>query len=177
MGDDTLVGGSGDDILLGGAGQDSLEGGSGDDWLAGGDGDDRLAGGAGSDTLDGNAGDDWLSSLGPDGDDESPDFLNGGAGNDTMILGAEDHAHGGAGEDEFVIHDWQKEGGVAHVSDFDATLDKLVIVYDPATHPDPILSLELNPDGTESTLLLDGVPVATVRGDLVDLAAVDLRAA
>jgi Ca2+-binding RTX toxin-like protein len=177
MGDDTLVGGSVNDTLLGGAGQDWLEGGTGEDWLAGGEGDDRLAGGAGSDTLDGNAGNDWLSGLGPDSDDDAPDFLNGGAGNDTMILGAGDHANGGMGADEFVLHDWQNESGVAHVADFDATLDKLVIIYDPAVHPDPILSLELNPDGSESTLLLDGSPVATVRGDLVDLADIDLRAA
>lgn len=176
-GDDTLAGGSGADTLLGGAGQDALDGGDGADWLAGGEGDDALAGGAGSDTLDGNAGDDWLYGLNHNIDDLDPDFLNGGAGNDTMILGLGDHAHGGAGEDEFVVHNWQAEGSVAHVSDYDAVLDKLVVVYDPAVHPDPILSVEVTPDGSESTLLLDGAPVATVRGDIVDLADIDLRAA
>jgi hypothetical protein len=176
-GDDALAGGAGDDTLLGGAGDDSLDGGEGDDWLAGGEGGDRLAGDAGSDTLDGNAGDDWLSGLDGQVDDNAQDFLNGGVGNDTMILGSGDHAHGDAGEDDFVIQDWLTEGGVAHVSDYDSSMDKLVVVYDPAVHPDPILSVEVAPDGSESTLLLDGAPVATVRGDIVDLADIELRAA
>lgn len=94
-----------------------------------------------------------------------------------MVLGSGDHAHGDDGEDDFILHDWLTEGGVAHVSDYDAALDKLVVVYDPAAHPDPILSIEVSPDGSESTLLLDGAPVATVRGDIVDLADIDLQAA
>jgi Ca2+-binding RTX toxin-like protein len=176
-GDDTLAGDAGEDSLLGGEGQDSLDGDAGDDWLAGGWGDDSLSGGTGSDTLDGNSGDDWLSGLTGQTDDHASDFLNGGSGNDTMILGSGDQAYGDAGEDEFVVHDWLKEGGVAHVTDYDAALDKLVVIYDPSVHPDPILSLEVTPDGSESTLLLDGLPVATVRGDIVDLAEIDLRAA
>jgi len=177
MGDDTLCGGAGNDTLLGGAGNDSLDGDEGENWLAGGFGDDILMGGAGSDTIDGNAGDDWLSGLADGMDDANVDFLNGGSGNDTLVLGSGDHAFGDVGEDEFVIHDWLKEGGVANVTDYDAALDKLVVVYDPEVHPDPILSLEVTPDGSQCTLLLDGVPLATVRGDIVDLADIDLRAA
>jgi Ca2+-binding RTX toxin-like protein len=177
MGDDTLAGEGGDDTLLGGSGEDSLAGDAGDDWLAGGEGKDALAGGAGSDTLDGNAGDDWLSGHSGQTDDRTVDFLNGGSGNDTIILGSGDHAFGDTGADDFVVHDWLREGGVAHVTDYDSLLDKLVVVYDPVTHPDPILSLEVTPDGGESTLFLDGLPVATVRGDIVDLADIDLRAA
>jgi Ca2+-binding RTX toxin-like protein len=145
--------------------------------LAGGQGDDTLSGGAGSDTLDGNAGDDWLSGIDGKTDDASADFLNAGAGNDTLVPGSGDHAFGDAGEDDFVIHDWLREGGVAHVTDYDSAFDKLVVIYDPAVHPDPILSLEVTPDGAESTLLLDGTPLATVRGDIVDLADIELRAA
>jgi len=177
MGDDTLTGGGGKDTLLGGAGQDGLDGGDGEDWLAGGDGNDALTGGAGSDTLDGNAGDDWISGLNGPIDDFDEDFLNGGAGNDTLVLGSGDQAHGGEGGDDFVIHDWLKEGGVAHVTDYDAAQDKLVVIYDPAIHPDPILSLEVDPDGSKSTLLLDGAPLATVRGDIVNLADIDFRSA
>jgi Ca2+-binding RTX toxin-like protein len=177
MGDDTLRGGEGNDTLLGGMGQDLADGDAGDDWLAGGEGNDTLAGGSGSDTLDGNAGDDRLSGLVGQDDDSHVDFLNGGTGNDTMIPGSGDHAYGDAGEDEFIVHDWLRQGGVAHVTDYDATLDRLVVVYDPAVHPDPILSLEVTPDGSESTLLLDGLPMATIRGDIVDLAEIDLRAA
>lgn len=177
LGDDTLSGDQDDDTLLGGMGQDSLSGGQGADWLAGGYGDDSLAGGDGSDTLDGNAGDDWLSGLDGEIDDFDEDFLNADAGNDTLVVGSGDHAHGGEGEDEFVLHDWLAEGGVAHVADYDASLDKLIVVYDPAVHPDPVLTVEMNAEGTETTLFLDGTPMATIRGDAVDLSDVDLRAA
>jgi Ca2+-binding RTX toxin-like protein len=177
VGNDSLQGQDGDDLVLGGAGSDELSGQMGDDTLRGGEGNDTLAGGSGSDTLDGNAGDDRLSGLVGQDEDSHVDFLNGGTGNDTMIPGSGDHAYGDAGADEFIIHDWLRQGGVAHVTDYDATLDRLVVVYDPAVHPDPILTLEVTPDGSESTLLLDGLPMATIRGDIVDLAEIDLRAA
>jgi hypothetical protein len=66
---------------------------------------------------------------------------------------------------------------VAHVDDYSAADDKLIVVYDPAVHPDAALSLEVNPENGDSTLLLDGSPVAILRGDPVDLADIDLRAA
>ena len=69
------------------------------------------------------------------------------------------------------------EGGVAHVADYSAEQDKLIIVYDPAVHPDPVLDLEVNSESGESTLFLDGAAIATVRGDPVDLSDIDLRAA
>lgn len=176
-GDDTLRGGEGADTLLGGEGRDVLDGGAGDDWLAGGLGDDTLAGGAGSDVLDGGAGDDWISGLSEDVDDFETDYLNGGTGSDTLILGSGDHGFGDEGDDDFVLHDWLIDGGVAHISDYDASSDKLIIVYDPAAHPDPVLSLEMNADGTESTLKLDGAAVATVRGDAISLEDVTLTPA
>jgi Ca2+-binding RTX toxin-like protein len=175
-GADSLAGDAGNDTLFGGGDADRLDGGSGDDWLAGGTGADSLAGGEGSDILDGNQGDDWLSGLAGDIDDFDEDFLNGGEGNDTLVLGAGDHASGGEGEDDFVLHDWLTEGGVAHISDYDADRDQLIIMYDPVAHPDPALTLELSPNG-QSTILLDGAPVATIMGSPVDLAVVRLTAA
>jgi hypothetical protein len=56
-------------------------------------------------------------------------------------------------------------------------VDRRIVDDDQLVQPDPILSLEVTPDGSESTLLLDGAPVALVRGDIVDLADIDLRAA
>jgi Ca2+-binding RTX toxin-like protein len=176
-GADSLAGGDGVDTLLGGEGNDQLEGGTGNDWLAGGLGDDRLAAGAGSDILDGNAGNDWLSGLDGEVDDFNEDFLNGGDGNDTLVLGAGDHATGGEGDDDFVLQDWLTDGGVAHISDYDADRDQLIIMYDPAAHPDPALTLETSDDGGQSTILLDGSPVATVQGSAVRLDDIRLSAA
>lgn len=175
-GDDTMLGAGGADTLIGGLGADLLDGGTGADWLSGGEGDDSLAGGDGSDILDGGAGQDWISGLQGDIDDLDEDFLNGGAGNDTMVLGSGDQAFGDEGEDEFVLHDWLAEGGVAHVSDYVAAQDKLVVVYDPAVHPDPVLTVEAADDGGSSTLLLDGHPLVVVRGDAINLDDVELKA-
>lgn len=177
VGDDSLDGGIGADSLLGGEGSDRLDGDEGADWLAGGYGDDRLSGGEGSDTLDGGAGNDWLSGLNGDIDDFDMDFLNGGAGNDTMVIGAGDHASGGEGDDDFILQDWLTEGGVAHISDYDADRDQLIVMYDPAAHPDPALTLETTEDGSQSTILLDGAPVATIQGSAVRLDDIRLSAA
>lgn len=153
-----------------------LAGGIGNDWLSGGAGDDRLEGGAGSDVLDGGFGDDWLSGLKGPVDDLVADYLRGGAGNDHLQLGAGDHGFGDAGKDEFVFQNWMREGDVAQISDSDAALDKIIVVYDPATHPEPVLTLM--PDGTGgTTLLLDGVPVALVQGGPLALGDVGLSAA
>ena len=176
-GDDTLFGGAGNDTLIGGMGDDSMDGGAGDDWLAGGEGNDTLLGAAGSDILDGGAGHDWLSGLNGEIDDFNEDFLNGGAGNDTLVLGSGDHGFGDTGEDSFILHDWLAEGGVAHVSDYSAAEDRLVVVYDPAVHPDPQLSLSVSDDGSASTLFLDGHALVVIRGDAVNLNDVILKAA
>lgn len=176
-GDDSLLGQAGADTLTGGTGSDVLDGGTGDDWLAGGEGNDRVFGAAGSDVLDGNAGDDWISGLQGDVDDFDADFLNGGTGNDSLVLGSGDFATGGDGDDDFVLQEWLTEGGVAHIDDYDAARDQLIIAYDPAAHPDPALTLELSPDGAQSTVLLDGAPVATVRGSPIILSDIQLKAA
>lgn len=176
-GNDSLQGATGDDSLLGGEGDDLLDGGSGADWLAGGYGNDSLVAGSGSDTLDGGAGDDWLSGLDGEVDDFVEDYLNGGTGNDVLVLGSGDHAFGDSGEDDFILHDWLIEGGVAHISDYDAGTDQLIVVYDRAAHPDPLLSIEVSADGSQSTLLLDGSAVATIAGDPLSLADVTLKTA
>ncbi|MCA3413913.1 MAG: M10 family metallopeptidase C-terminal domain-containing protein [Roseomonas sp.] len=114
-GDDRLIGGSGTDIIdygrfsgaisfnfasgtasgsgigtdtfvdiegaAGGQGSDNFLGGAGDDVFFGNAGADTLSGGAGSDNLYGDAGNDMLIA---DGDG---DYLNGGDGNDIILLG------------------------------------------------------------------------------------------
>lgn len=78
--------------VYGGDGEDWLQGGAGNDYLRGGDGDDRIFGGAGDDMLWGGGGDDAL--YGEDGNDELSDVygsnvMDGGAGNDNMLVGTD----------------------------------------------------------------------------------------
>ncbi|WP_276321514.1 Hint domain-containing protein [Palleronia sediminis] len=132
-GDDTLSGQAGDDSLSGGAGDDSLHGGTGDDTLLGGDGSDTALGGEGDDHIDTSGTDqafdtdvpfispdpegaespDVLGDLDPNPDDDR-DFVDGGAGNDTIFTGDDaDTILGGAGNDriEAGIDDDSVDGG------------------------------------------------------------------
>ncbi|MFU1476596.1 Hint domain-containing protein [Roseovarius sp. C7] len=133
-GDDTLDGGVGDDVLDGGTGNNLLLGGSGADTLIGGDGQDTAIGGDGDDVID--TGSDVTTGPFPLPDDgyndpfdvpadsdteDDRDYVDGGAGNDTIstgddrdtILGGEGHdvidgglddddIRAGAGDDEII---------------------------------------------------------------------------
>jgi hypothetical protein len=78
--------------------------------LIGGDGDDRLVGTETAETLRGGDGDDTLDGAGaPDG---GIDRLEGGAGADTLLLGARVVAEGGEGADVFVLPADFGSGGV-----------------------------------------------------------------
>ncbi|MBD1869928.1 pre-peptidase C-terminal domain-containing protein [Cyanobacteria bacterium FACHB-471] len=110
-GGDRLFGDFGFDFLEGGAGNDFVDGGGDDDSAFGGIGDDQLFGSFGFDLLDGGDGADVLIG-GVDSDS-----LNGGDGNDTLIgvdpfnpgfgLGffEIDFLTGGLGSDTFVLGD------------------------------------------------------------------------
>jgi len=169
-GDDALWGHAGDDSLSGGDGDDSLTGGEGQDWLWGGEGADTLSGGLGRDTLLGGGGQDELfGGSGDDrligSDDALRDFLNGGTGNDTLQMGADDWATGDEGHDEFAI---ASGASGATIEDFDPALDRIVVDYNPADHPDPQLSLEPSEVEGAVWLLLDGHRLAQILtpGDL-----------
>jgi Ca2+-binding RTX toxin-like protein len=83
-GDDSLTGTAGNDSIDGLGGNDTINGLGGNDSLTGGAGLDSLIGGDGNDTLDG-------SSIAPMGGFAmEPDTLDGGAGNDTYIVDAND---------------------------------------------------------------------------------------
>ncbi|WP_299731280.1 Hint domain-containing protein [uncultured Tateyamaria sp.] len=119
-GDDQLHGGPGDDILNGDAGEDTINGGAGDDTIDGGDDDDVINGGEGSDSILGGGGNDLITSSDPDNDllidkgypfifegeegtpeaENERDFVDGGAGNDTISTGDDrDTIVGGTGDD------------------------------------------------------------------------------
>lgn len=112
-GNDYLYSGSGVDRLYGGAGDDYLVAGIGSDRLYGGDGNDRLygysdyadGGWGDEDFLDGGAGNDSL--IGGRGNDtlvggEGVDYLQGEEGDDVLSGGTgKDYLYGGSGSDTY----------------------------------------------------------------------------
>jgi len=160
-GNDTLLGGIGADSLSGGLGDDSLDGGAGADTLAGLGGDDTLIGGADADQIAGGDGADLLFGQGPTGaDDEVQDVLEGGAGNDRLVLGLGDSGTGGAGSDSFIIQN--QLVGTVLVTDFDVTEDQLII----ETEVGQVLSV------TEQVLTDTGVRITLSNGATIQLATV-----
>ena len=104
------------------------------------------------DEIDGGAGNDSLFGQG-----EEADFLNGGGGDDLLHLMGADVATGGTGADRFDI---QGNGGT--IADYVPAEDRLVVVYDPALHPDPQVSV--SDDGADALVYLDGQELARISG-------------
>jgi Ca2+-binding RTX toxin-like protein len=80
-GNDHLVGTPGDDVIVAGTGWDTIEAGAGDDVVCGDKGGDKLFGGLGADLLDGGFSGFLYA------EDEVPDVLVGGPGDDDLIGG------------------------------------------------------------------------------------------
>ncbi|MDT0683954.1 Hint domain-containing protein [Roseicyclus sp. F158] len=108
-GNDTITGGNNVDIIDGGAGDDTIHGGAMGDKITGGDGNDTVFGGNGDDYIDTSAplsskplpdrGYPGLFPSDPDPDNDK-DYVEGGAGNDTIITGDDDDViFGGTGDD------------------------------------------------------------------------------
>ncbi|MGI9368327.1 MAG: calcium-binding protein [Ruegeria sp.] len=152
QGDDHLYGGQDDDTLVGEGGDDALQGGDGDDLLIGGDGSDALFGGDGNDTLD-----DRIEDV-----DNTSDFLNGGAGDDTIVAGSSDIVTSGSGADEIYLA--EADVGVS-VMDFQPGEDKLVVTWDDSGGVEPDISIEHDADNEDLTrILVDGREVAHLFG-------------
>lgn len=99
---EVLNGTQGDDLITAYGGNDTLYGYGGIDTLYGGSGDDSLEGHFGNDLLFGEGGNDRLIAGG------DSDQMFGGSGNDYLMLNdinyaGESTAHGGIGDDTFVI--------------------------------------------------------------------------
>jgi hypothetical protein len=180
-----LDGGAGNDTILGGAGDDVIEGGahlgdagaeSDDDVIDGGAGDDVIRGGAGADLLSGGDGNDIIDHAGRAEErvpaevrlfdwhmDGASDHLDGGDGDDTLIFGEGDTAHGGSGADQF--HLYSSAGAPAVIDDFAPGQDFLRITLDPAQYVD-VPSVEVAPseDGLDGLVRVDGVVVAVLQG-------------
>lgn len=177
MGDDTLHGDTGDDALTGGQGNDALYGGDGNDSIMGGYGDDILVGGFGQDSLFGGRGDDQLSGVAagrPDLDVDEMDFLNGGAGDDTIMMGDGDIVNGGSGADTFMAGHWM-DSAAAQVTDFDIAEDEIVVVFDDDMPGDPVVAITPNANSPDTMVItLDGHPVANV-ANATDLTLDDIE--
>lgn len=166
---DDLSGGAGDDSLVGSAGHDLLRGDAGDDAVHGDIGDDTLHGGFGRDTLFGGWGDDVIVGLVNDpatvifDDLDSGDFLNGGSGDDLILAGQDDLVDTGEGADTVMIGDWISEGNAVEIVDFHPEEDRLIVFYNALKGNDANLSLKPGAEDTSArTLLLNGVPIATI---------------
>ncbi|MCK8463474.1 hypothetical protein MUY35_06380 [Aliiroseovarius sp. S1339] len=201
VGDDTLLGGDGDDQLFGGVHEDPEGSGdrvSDDDLLAGGAGNDQLHGGYGADILTGGDGNDTLNHLGHamersgaelhdfdwhiDGDQ---DRLDGGLGDDTLIMDRADIATGGDGEDVFWIYSDAEAGeDYAEVTDFVPGQDFLRVSLDP-NQAIGDLDYDVHPSDTgedgivtvngEVIAILKGAPGATTHDIYVEVTPVVFR--
>ncbi|WP_390914501.1 cadherin-like domain-containing protein [Pseudosulfitobacter sp. SM2401] len=107
-GDDTVAGGTGNDTIATSEGDDSVDGGTGDDEIGTGVGSDIVVGGEGNDLINTGGGDLidkgypglFPGEEGTPGTEDDRDFVDGGAGDDTIRTGDDaDTIIGGDGND------------------------------------------------------------------------------
>ncbi|WP_187393090.1 calcium-binding protein [Maritimibacter fusiformis] len=178
-GDDVLLGGAADEVLSGGAHAAGDEGVGDDDFIDGGGGDDLIRGGFGADTLRGGDGDDVIDHLGRAEQDigwerhdfgwhidDDSDQLDGGDGDDLLIMDRADTATGGTGNDTFWVYfDGASGSGAAEITDFSVGQDFLRISLNPAiNHGDAALVVGPSGDGQDAVVTINGQTVALLRG-------------
>ncbi len=189
-GADVVVAGEGADRVFAEEGTDLVLGQVGNDFLRGGSGDDGILAGAGEDTVFGDVGDDeiWgIEAIDEEalaGNLDSPqgfadayftrdydlelgeaDTLNGGVGNDAIILGSNDEATGGQGDDAFVVGFWVNPEEPGTVTDFDAASEVIVYEYDGTAYSgtdQPDAEFIEGTNGAELTI--DGNTIAVLNG-------------
>ncbi len=198
-GDDVLIAGEDDDKAFGGDGSDLVFGEEGDDFLRGGDQSDLIFGGDGEDTLFGDLGDDIL--VGADVIDEDPfverirsdgtvdaalldnytpaledneaDELNGGFGNDLLLLGGNDVASGGGNTDAFAVGDWISPDNPATITDFEPESETILFLYEGSIPPDAFITE--TDDGAAVALDDPDQPIVFLDGvDFLELTAANL---
>lgn len=182
-GDDVIHGQGGRDVISGGDGADSIIGGDGLDTLMGAAGNDVVIGGAGEDSLSGGDGNDWISGYLDDtpldnrfatSDVLDQDSLQGGTGDDFLLLGSGDLATGGAGADTFALGTWVDPANAVDITDYAASEDVIVLAYDPAVGA-PTVSVQADPDTpADAQVLSNGALVAVVQGAAGSLSADDI---
>ena len=150
-----ITGSDGNDTITGGLGNDAIFGNDGDDIILAGLGNDSLTGGAGHDLILGGAGNDHIDGIVDEAAGGSAYDLSGDEGDDTIIAGAGDTVFAGSGADLIIAAPLlQQAGTAAHILDFDPQEDRIELLYDPTTNPDP--SLELREIDGRTDVYLDG---------------------
>ena len=130
-------------------------------WWAASD-QEYVEGGPGDDTLVGIV---WDTSTTPDSDADGADTLEGWAGADEIVMGNGDHAWGefatanaDGATDTFISGTWIT-GTPPVVHDYDPLTDQLVLYYEVAVNPAPVVTVNTSLSGGVTThdILLDGV--------------------
>lgn len=186
-GDDRLFAGAGDDAGIGGTGNDrlflgdgddttqpALDAGhdAGDDLIRGGAGADMLIDGQGSNTLFGDLQNDRLiavDGLQADGtvesSDKTPDRLDAGYGNDTLVGDEGDMMTGGPGDDLFVVAVPSiAPDAPAVVTDFDIRDDLFSVIFLQDTPADDTVHFAFDASASVLRAHVDGQEVATLSG-------------
>ncbi|WP_298915544.1 hypothetical protein [uncultured Roseobacter sp.] len=168
--------------ISGDASADVIAGTEQTDYIEGGDGNDQLGGSAGSDLIFGGLGSDVLNGIVDDPDTvgimdtDEGDYLNGGSGDDILILGEDDIAASGEGNDDFLLGDWITQGNGAEILDYEPEHDSLMLVWDDTSisADEPDVTVDPDPDDPEVMhISMNGVSVAEIYGD-TELSVADL---
>lgn len=188
-GDDTLSGSLGTDLVVGDAGNDEVRGGFGSDFVIGGAGADLVDGGANDDFITGGTVfgapfsteqletirdttmtvleliDEGTPATGlPFPDDNAPDTLIGGDGEDEILVGSGDEATGGSGADLFALIAEASDDGTdpSVITDFDPTEDGILILIESDGPVEPVI--DVTTDGANAVVSVDGVPISILSG-------------
>ena len=161
LGNDTIYGGPGNDTLLGNAGDDLITGWTGNDSILGGDGNDTIVLAGGTDTVDAGSGDDIIDT----GSNIDPvagalnvlGNLEGGAGNDSLIVHHDDTISGAniTGIENLVVaesHVWmtaaQHEGFADIIDGDESTVDEITLTTAGLVNADADIEVyDLSSDG------------------------------
>jgi phosphodiesterase/alkaline phosphatase D-like protein len=149
-----------------GGGSNRIYAGDGDDDLYAGK-NDRLFGEAGNDTLDASQGKGGNRLYGGDGNDVlfagTNDFLSGGDGNDILYAGKGNNTlYGGAGADKFYLTYNGVPASTNTVADFEAGIDKLLILG--VSGVSDFSKVTLTAKGTDTLVTAGGKDLALLTG-------------
>ncbi len=182
IGDDSITGTAGDDVLRGALGSDTLVGGDGNDALFGNSGSDELRGDAGDDTLHGEGHRNITFVDGNQVIEFETDTLDGGDGDDLLIMRSGHVATGGDGSDVFGIAPaaidpaFTEQFPPTIITDFNPAEDFVVLgPTQGAAAPAPAdITVSALADGTGAEVLINDRVVAIVYGGQ-DLTADDIQ--
>jgi len=163
-GDDRITGSTDGDLLVGGAGADFINGAQGDDYLYGGELALPLDQGGGSEFVE----------------DKAPDTLQGGRGDDLLLLQGGDTGTGGLGLDVFAMAESGEDvapGAQITVTDFTLGEDFLLLFFPPGAEAENSLETHIDAQrlteagveidlGSGATLVLQGVAQRLGLGDI-----------